>query len=75
MTAKQKLFLVAAQYAAQARLMTRESDLMMAMTEATDEARAKRVVDEFERLGLIDRDGMLTKTNDVQIMSKVSKGN
>lgn len=59
MTAKQKLAIVAAQYIAHAREVTRSGDLMSVVAEKVSEERAKGIVEALEAEGLIDAEGIL----------------
>ena len=60
MTSKQKLELVAAQYVARARDMTRSGDFMASVAASVDEAKAKQILEALEREGLIDSEGLLS---------------
>lgn len=60
MTSKQKLALVAAQYIARARDATRSGDALAAVSESISEERARAAIEDLEREGLIDREGILT---------------
>jgi hypothetical protein len=59
-TAKQRVALVAAQYAATAREMTRAADAMASVAKSIDEAKAEELMARLRAEGLIDSEGMLT---------------
>jgi hypothetical protein len=59
MTSKQKVALIAAQYAARAREMTRQGDSILQMAKLLDENGASEVFEELQRSGLVDSEGLL----------------
>lgn len=59
MTSKQRVALVAAQYAAVAREMARAADAMAEVSKSIDEARAEALMGRLRAEGLIDSEGML----------------
>lgn len=76
MTSKQKLALVAAQYVAQAREMTRSGDLMAGVASSVDEAKANDIMEALEREGLVDENGILQSSAERVAATKVfGKGN
>lgn len=64
MTAKQKVMLVAAQYAQIARKMTKQADAIDSLARQADEEEAAEILEDLEAEGLVDSDGMLTLSTD-----------
>ncbi len=75
MTAKKRMSLVAAQYAAKAREMTREGDLLIRVAAILDEEGAQKVFEALQRQGLIDSEGLLVESaSEVDRLSKAISG-